>query len=273
MKLPFSLPSKKEKPEYFLALVLRNEQVSAVIFEVLSGKIKVIVKHKEYFKNSIEEASVEEMLETFDKTISAVESSLPQSIETIKTIFGIKESWTEDNKIKKDYLLKLKKICDELGLAPIGFIVIFEAIAHLLQKEEGAPVTIILAEVGEKIISVALIRGGKIIEIRSSQILENPAVTVDTILKHFTSIEVLPARIIVFDGNEDRSQEFINHRWSKTLPFLHLPQVSTLPPEFDSRAVLFGAATQMGFELLEETQGEEIERIDTDKKKVAQQNE
>jgi len=273
MKLLFSLLSKKEKPEYFLALVLRNEQVNAVIFEVLSGKIKVIGKHKEYFNNSIEETSAEEMLETFDKAISAVESSLPKSIETIKTIFGIKESWTEDNKIKKDYLLKLKKICDELGLVPIGFIIIFEAIAHLLQKEEGAPVTIILAEIGEKIISVALIRGGKIIEIRSSQMLETPAVTVDTILKHFTSVEVLPARIVVFDGDEDRSQEFINHRWSKTLPFLHLPQVSTLPPEFDARAILFGAATQMGFEVLEETPSKEIEKIDTSKRAVTKEGE
>ena len=68
----------------------------------------------------------------------------------------------------------------------------------------------------------------------------------------------MPARIVVFDGAEDQSQEFINHRWSKSLPFLHLPQVTTLPSEFDAKAVLFGAATQMGFEVLEELPSDEI---------------
>ncbi|MBI2031467.1 MAG: baseplate J/gp47 family protein [Candidatus Levybacteria bacterium] len=269
MKLPFALPKQKEKPEYFLALVLRNELVNAVVFEVLAGKIKVVGQHKEQFDNLIEETPLEELLQKTDKAISTIESSLSESVETIKTIFGIKESWTEDNKIKKDYLLKLKRVSDELGLAPIGFIIIFEAIAHLIQKEEGAPATLILVETGKKIVSVALIRGGKITEIRSSEPLENIPLTVDTILKHFTSIEVLPARIVVFDGDEDRSQEFINHRWSKTLPFLHLPQVSTLSPEFDARALVFGAATQMGFEVLgdltQEKTEEEIKPLESEK--------
>ncbi|MEM4271208.1 MAG: hypothetical protein QXO70_03900, partial [Candidatus Pacearchaeota archaeon] len=218
MKLPFSLPKQKEKPEYFLALVLRNELVNAVIFEVLAGKVKVIGQHKEYFSNLIEDIPPEELLDKIDKSITTIESSLPQPLETIKTIFGIKENWVEDNKIKKDYLIKLKNISDKLSLAPIGFIIIFEAIAHLIQKEEGAPATLILVETGKKIVSVALIRAGKIIEVRSSQPLENIPATVDTILKHFTSAEVLPARIVIFDGDEDKTQEFINHRWSKTLP-------------------------------------------------------
>jgi len=260
MKLPFSLSKQKEKPEYYLALSLRNELVNAVIFEVLAGKIRVIGQHKEEFENLIEETPLDELLQKIDKAVSAIESALPESLETIKTIFGIKESWTEDNKIKKDYLLKLKKISNELGLTPIGFIIIFEAIAHLIQKEEGAPPTLILVETGKKIVSVALIRGGKIIEIRSSKPLESIALTVDTILKHFTSVEILPPRIVLFDDGEDRTQEFINHRWSKILPFLHLPQVSSLSPEFDAKALVFGAATQMGLEILDNLPETETEK-------------
>ena len=67
----------------------------------------------------------------------------------MKTIFGVKGSWVDESKINPEKLAKLKKISDELGLIPIGFLVIFEAIAFLLEKEEGAPVTTILAETGK----------------------------------------------------------------------------------------------------------------------------
>src|SRR3989344_5446373 len=249
LSLPFL--EKRQNKEYFLALVLRNEKVNAVFFEESGGKVSVLGKHSEYFENSIEQASLDELLDVLDKAISTAEQSLPENIETVKTIFGVKGTWVENNKIKKEYLIKLKKISDELGLVPIGFLVVFEAIAHLLQKEEGAPVTTILIEAGEKYISVANIRAGRIVESKTSEILESPTQTVDNLLKHFSSSEILPARIIIFNGDEDESQEFINHRWSKSLPFLHLPQVTTLPSEFDGRAILYGAAQQMGFDVFE----------------------
>ncbi len=62
----------------------------------------------------------------------------------------------------------------------------------------------------------------------------------------------MPARIILYDGKnvEQLSQSFIGHSWSKSLPFLHVPQITVLPHGFDGKAVAFGAAAQMGFELL-----------------------
>lgn len=251
MKLT-SLPffKKKNPLSYFLVLVLREEKASAVIFEELEGKIRVIGQHSEYFQKPIEKTTIDEMLEVLDKAISSAESSLPKNIETQKTIFGLIESWVENDKIKKEYLLKLKKVSDELGLTPIGFLIIPQAISHLLQKEEGAPLSAILTELGNKSITVSLIRAGRIIETKSSEIHESLPYTLDTLLKHFQASEILPSRIILFDGEKDLSQEFISHTWSKSLPFLHLPQIATLPPNFDARAVLFGAATQMGFEVL-----------------------
>lgn len=250
LTLPFG---KNNKKEFFLALVLRNEKINAVFFEESEGKVHVLAKHSEKFEHSIEEATENELLSTADKAISQAEQSLPEKLETVKTIFGVKGSWVEENKIKKDYLAKLKKISDELGLIPIGFLVIFEAIAYLLEKEEGAPVTTILVEIGEKFVSAGLIKAGKIKEFKTSEIVESPAKTLDNILKHFTSADVLPQRIIILSGDEDESQEFINHTWSKSIPFIHLPQVTTLPSEFDARAILSGAAAQLGFEVLDET--------------------
>lgn len=252
MNLPFIKKfNKKVVPQYFLVLVLRDEKVNAVIFEEIEGSGRIVGQKEEYFSSSIDDASQDEFLQTLDKAISSAESSLPENIQTQKTIFGVKESWTDQDQIKKEYLAKLKKASEELGLTPIGFLVITQAISHLLQKEEGAPISAILTEVNKNNVTVTLIRAGKIVETKSSEIHETIPFTVDTILKHFDIPEILPSRIIIFNGQEDLSQEFIGHTWSKSLPFLHFPQVTSLPEGFDAKAVLFGAATQMGFEVLQ----------------------
>ncbi len=247
--LPFL--EKKEKSEYYLSLILRNEKVKAVVFEKIGTTIKYLNDSEEEFTNTIEDCSSEEFLNVLDRAITAAEEVLPKDIETHKTIFGLKESWVEDNKIKKEYLEKLKKAGDELSLDPIGFLVFTESVVNLIQKDEGAPVTAILVDVGKKYLSVSLIRAGKIMEVRSSEIHESVAHTVDTVLKHFQIPEVMPARIIIMDSEEDElTQEFINHRWSKSLPFLHIPQILSLPGDSDIKAVLLGAATQMGTQLV-----------------------
>ncbi|MDZ4228451.1 MAG: baseplate J/gp47 family protein, partial [Candidatus Levybacteria bacterium] len=267
MNLPFIKKFKKEiPPSYFLVLVLRDEKVNAVIFQEIEGIVKIIGQKEEHFLTSIDDVPFEEFLETLDKAISHAESSLPRDIQTQKTIFGVKDSWTENDQIKKEHLAKLKKTSEELDLVPIGFLVISQAISHLLHKEEGAPISAILAEVNKKSVTVTLVRAGKTIETKSSEIHESIPFTVDTLLKHFNVPEILPSRIIIFNGKEDLSQEFISHTWSKSLPFLHLPQITNLPHGFDAKAVLFGAATQMGFEVLRKDIPKEPHAIASDDK-------
>ncbi len=264
MNLPFLKKFRKEiLPSYFLVLVLRDEKVNAVVFEELEGKIQIVGQQEEHCPASIDGVSSEDFLQTLDKAISQAESTLPENIQTQKTIFGVKESWTENDQIKRDHLAKLKKASEELGLIPIGFLVNSQAIAHLLQKEEGAPVSAVLVEVNKKTLTVTLIRAGKTIETKSSQIHETIPFTVDTLLKHFNIPEILPSRIIIFNGKEDLSQEFITHTWSKSLPFLHIPQITNLPAGFDAKAVLSGAAIQMGFAITEGTEksAENTEKI------------
>lgn len=262
MKLPFF--GKKEKKEYFLSLLLREEKITAAIFEESTGKAHVISKHEEQIDN-LETIPYEQFLELLDKIISIAESNLPETIEVQKTIFGVKENWVEGEKIKKEYLLRLKRVSDALGLTPIGFLVIHEAVAHLLQLEEGAPVSGILVEIEKNSLSISLLRAGRIIETKRTKIEEDIAKITDRLLHHFTNYEVLPSRIIVLsDRNEHESlsQAFIGHTWSKSLPFLHVPQITILPESFDSKAVIYGAATQMGFEILQETTPEIKEKAE-----------
>lgn len=251
MKLPIPtlLTKKKSSSQHYLSLMLRDEKVAAIIIEELNGKIKIIGRHEESLATPLEEFAYEELLNVLDRTISRAEDTLPPNIETEKTVFGVKESWVEDKKIKKEYLSKLKKICDELSLSPIGFMVISEAISHLLQKEEGAPLSAILAEIGKGHVTLSLFRAGKMIENYTGPMEASISKTVDTLLHHFT-VDVLPSRIILSGGEEDEtlSQEFIAHHWSKSIPFLHVPQISVLPLGFDGKAMVYGAAEQMGLE-------------------------
>ncbi len=253
LSIPF-VNSKSESSIYYLVLLLTSEKTSAVILEESQGKIKIINRQVQTFANSVEELSIEELIETIDRAISQAVEVMPADIEIRKTVFGVKADWVEEEtkKIKKIYLQKLKKVCDSLELTPIGFVVVKEAITNLMQQEEGAPLSAIFVELGGKIVTLTLLRGGKNVQILDGPVGDNYADSVDALLKHFT-IEVLPARIILFDSeiSSELVQKFIGHQWSKSLPFLHMPQISVLPAGFDARAVAAGLATQMGFEMLD----------------------
>ncbi|HWY80130.1 MAG TPA: hypothetical protein VNW29_07270 [Candidatus Sulfotelmatobacter sp.] len=255
MKLPIPfLQSKKEESDYYLALILTDEKAGAVILKTEEDILKKINTHEAFFPDSLEDLSVDELISSVDKAISRAEEILPSDIQTHQTVFGVKNTWVdpETKKIKKDYLEKLKKVCNALDLTPIGFMVTTEAITHLMQEEEGAPVSAIFAEVNKNEVALSLLRGGKVIESVSSPHLESTPVTVDKLLGHFT-VPVLPARIIIFQSKPDErtSQAFIVHHWSNHLPFMHVPQVTVLPTAFDMRSVMSGAATQMGFKVNE----------------------
>ncbi len=261
MKLPLPNLSKKTQAEYYLALILRNERATSVLFSKNGNTIKYLGHGEEDFANTIEDATTEQFLEVLDKSITQAETVLPDNIETRKTIFGLKDSWIENNKIKKENLEKLKKASDELSLEPIGFLVSAESIVNLLQKDEGAPVTAVLVEMGQKFITVSLIKSGRIVESKSSEIHQSAPFTVDTLLKHFQSSDVIPARVIIYgDDEEEVTQEFIGHPWSKTLPFLHLPQITSLPKDGPIKAMLLGAATQMGAELIYDSQSVDFDQ-------------
>jgi hypothetical protein len=278
MKLPLKFLEKKEKAEYFLSLVLGHEKTTAVIFEKIGSAIKYVSSDEENFKDNIETASENEFLDCLDKVITTAETALPESIETHKTLFGLKDNWIEEDKIKKEYLEKLKKASDELTLEPIGFLAFSESLVNLIQKEEGAPLTAILASIGNKYLTIFWVKGGKIIENKLSEIHESASYTVDALMKHFQNGGNLPTKIILLNSDEDElTQEFIGHQWSKSLSFLHIPQIESLPKDATAKAMLLGAATQMGTQLIydhsqafEENQIPEKENI-TDGKEILEE--
>ena len=231
---------------------MRDEEIQAVVFEQIAGRMQVIGVGKENLSTSVEMLSDNDLLDAADKAISTAEESLPEGIQTHRTIFGVKESWVEDSHISQSYLDKLKQLSKALDLQPIGFLVFPEAIAHLLQKEEGAPVSGILVDSGREKVTITLLRAGRIIQTREVNLGTSLTETVEKALHTFTDVEILPSRIVLFDnGDKTTEASFLKHHWSKSLPFLHVPQIVTLSRDFDTRAILFGTATQMGFDAVD----------------------
>ena len=258
MKLPFSLFNKKKSSaDYYLGLILSDEKASAIVLHVSEGTIKTVNTHEEHFTKQLEDIPLDELINIVDRTVSTAEDILPPNVQTNNTIFGVKESWldTESKKIKKEYLEKLKKVCNSLDLSPLGFMVTTEALVHLVQDEEGAPLSAIMAEISHKTVTLKLLRGGKVIETVSHAHLDSAPATADKLMSHFT-VPVLPARIVLYQTKVDErtSHAFSTHQWSKSLPFLHIPQITVLPEKFDMRSVLFGAAKQMGLTVSETDQ-------------------
>lgn len=274
MKFP-NLPfSKKEKSEFFLSLIFETDKLEAHIFEKIGNTMRPVVSTEEPFSETLETAGFEEILDVADKVITQTEDEAKLGDEVNKTIFGLKDSWVTDNKIKKENLEILKKLCDSLGLTPVGFLTIPEAVVSLLQKEEGAPPSVILVDVSKNQIGLSLVKAGKVIESKTSEIHQSPVFTVDTLLKHFETMEILPSRVILLNEDEDLVQEFLNHQWSKSLPFLHLPQTTNLPAGFLGRAFVLGVAKQFNADIVEEKEpirekeAEEIQSIEQEEEPI-----
>ncbi len=257
MKLPFF--EKKPKVEYFLSLVLRDDKINVFVFEQTGAVIKIVNSQEESFSDSLDKTSYEDLLDASDKVISQAEDELDLPIEIQKTIFGLKDTWVKDAKIKPEYLETLKKLSDSLGLVPVGFLTISEAVVSLLQKEEGAPPSAILCDVGKNTVTVSSVRAGKVIEVKTAEVHQTPVFTVDTLLKHFEIVEILPAKVVLLNEDEELVQEFISHQWSKSLPFLHLPQIVSLESGSIGKAFVIGLANQTGAQVLTEFETETVE--------------
>src|SRR5258706_593782 len=146
----------------------------------------------------------------------------------------------------KNYFLALLLRDDNISA------VVFEEITHLLQKEEGAPISAVLIDVGTQHATATLLRAGRVVETKETILGESIPSTIDDLLKTFDSSDILPSRILLFNvgGSSKLAQQFISHQWSKSLPFLHVPQITLLETDFE--AEYFGFST--GRDVLQNTE-------------------
>lgn len=253
MNLPFLKHTEPQK-NFFLSLLYKPYKVSAILFEEINSKLFILATSDQESSKNADELTAEELLNLSDRVITNVEPSLPEGASVEKTIFSVPYEWVSDGKITQEYLDKLKKVCQDLGLVPVGYLISIEAIISHLEHKEGAPVSAIFVEVAVKRIIIYLVRAGKILEVHSGEIEKGVLPTVESLFKQIDVVDVLPSRIILLDykNASTMQQDFLSHTW-KDIPFLHLPQVLVLEKGFEDEAAVNGVAIQMDLEVLHDS--------------------
>lgn len=269
----------KERKLYW-ALVVESDWVQAGIWEIVSDKAEVI---------SISPPAAWEMdselIGAADTALSAAIQNLPEDVaEPVKTVFGVPPTWVVKGEIKEEYLEKIKNICTELSLDPAGFVVIPEAIAHLVKSEEGAPLNSVVIGLGGENLEIAVFRLGSLVGMSTVARSISVADDVSEGLSRFSTEEPLPSRFIIYDGKEGELEEvrqsLMNAQWEEyeKIKFLHTPKIEILSPERKVTATALAGASEMGqvsAVLMKDKKqppqgtGEEIENVTTPEKPMA----
>lgn len=241
------LPSRRNQvqPEFYFGLNIKNGLVTGSVWGIVGNKVRIIsfVDHKFHSSGDLSENS--------EALVEASNIALDQALadfqpEPEKILFGVPDSWLQDEELKAKYAQVLKKLTKELDVIPLAYVSTTHAICHFLQRQEGAPVTTILVEVGDPL-TVSVVKASKVLGTKEVVRGESLARDIEKALLSFADIEVLPAKIVIFGkGDMDRLKEdMISFNWMNQLPFLHIPKIESLEENIGIKALSFAGASEM----------------------------
>ncbi|MBI2011344.1 hypothetical protein HYS91_01115 [Candidatus Daviesbacteria bacterium] len=238
-KLPFFSPKSSEN-EYFFALNIDQTQVQASLWSLENNQLKLV----NIALANIEDGKLIEAANlSLDETLGALE------IEPSKILFGVPDSWLQDDNLKEEHLKTIKDLVKELDLSPMAYVSSAHAISHLLQKIQGVPLTAILVNISDPLI-ITIVKAGKIIGSESVRRSDNLAKDIEKGLLTFSEVEVLPSKILLFGptgsvNGEKLKDDLLSFPWMSNLPFLHLPKVDILDQKVTIAAVSFAGASEL----------------------------
>lgn len=247
MNLKDFLTSRDKPSELFWSVVVEPGWVQAGIWYISESVAEVI---------SIGPGAAweidEELVGATDAALSsAVQKLSEEHTEPTKTVFGVPSAWVKGGQINEEYLTKIKKLCTELSLNPVGFVVISEAIAHLYKSEEGAPLNAIILGLGKEFLEVSVFKLGVLVG--STSVSRSVSLTEDVTegLSRFEGASPLPSRFIVFDGKEGELGEakelLMQNQWDEgKFRFLHTPKAEVLTSDRKVLATALAGAAEIG---------------------------
>ncbi len=245
MQLPSILTklTKGNKPkEYMFALLLSADHVGAALWVLKNETVDIIGKATVPYRGEWDE-----IVAAADRALSDAAESVPNDIRVDRVVFGLPHDYVENEKIKKEHLDGLKRLSQELSLAPAGFVVIPEAIAFFLGREEGSQPTVILVGVEKASIIVSLFKVGKLEGVVTVPRTDTITKDLEEALNAFPEVEVMPSKILLYDGEKTLTrlkEELLNHPWHAKASFLHFPKIDILPQDVTLKAVAVAGASE-----------------------------
>ena len=249
MDLKSFLPKPKDKlqQKHYWALVIEPNWVQAGIWKIEDGKAKII-----FSSNPSAWELDEELINACDASLSAAIQGLPEDeTEPSEAVFGVSASWVDGGEIKPEHLEKIKKVCSELSLTPVGFVVLPEALAHYIKSEEGSGISAVVIGVYKENLEVSLFSLGNLMGTthvaRSVSIAEDVAEG----LSRFSDVDNLFSRFVLYDGKEgeleNARQELIKVNWEDypNIKLLHTPKIEIIDHNKKIQAVSLAGASEM----------------------------
>ncbi len=237
--LPFG--KKEEVSEYFFALNIGAETLTAALWRIHNKELQIISVAEERYKSLSEISSVcDKLLDT----VIGVKNIDPQKI-----LFGVPDSWLQEENLKEEYLKLLRSLVKEFELTPLAYVAASHAVVHLQEKKEGIPTTAIYIDVETNNLSVTVVRAGKIDGTKSVRRGDDLGVDVEKALMQFQSVETLPSKFYVFGKNRERLEKekgkLLSFPWMSRLSFLHLPKIEILDNGVAIASVCYAGASEL----------------------------
>ncbi len=250
MKLsnPFQrlLHQREVEKDMYLSLVISHMSVSGCVWSLDPEKKLDILGCEQ---QDTHDATWEERIEVTDAIISKLQD-IPGVHKLQNTVFGfVPEFLTDSGELVKTVRPDLKRMTQALGLKPVGFVPIETAIVFQLKNEEGVPPSIILLYVTEDTIELSLYRVGAFMGKRVVPISEFIVEDVETAIKSFSDMEVLPSRILLYGDSKEYLEkiksQLLTYQWTTRANFLHYPTIDTTSLSDLSRAVALAGASEL----------------------------
>jgi len=264
LKTIFSKTKKKAEVSYVLGLVFLEKEVKCALIREENGRREMVGVAKADYEGDWDKALV-----AVDRVLSKVSGAVADE-KIDEVILGVPSFWTVKGKILKEYLAKLRKICDELSLRPIGFVTVVESLVFWLQKKEGIPLTsIILGFLGERV-EVSKVLAGKIEKTRVVK-KEKDMVLGELVGEEFLKLKgngVLSTRIILYGDEEDLTgirEDLISYPWVDKKIFMHFPKIEISEENADLSGLISSAGIKLTDEEFKEEKIEEKEAVVADK--------
>ena len=253
MNLKNFLVNRDKPPELYWSLVIETGWAQAGIWYIGESVAEVI---------SISPPAAweteDELTGAVDAALSSAVAKLPENYqEPSKTVFGVPSAWIKGGEISDEYLARIKDICTDLSLNPVGFVVLPEAIAHLYKSEEGSPLSAIILGLGKEFLEISVFKLGNLVG--TSQVARSVSLIEDVTegLSRFGDSAPLPSRFIVYDGKDaeltEAKETLVQETWQDSsngdvinVKFLHAPKVEILSSDRKVLATSLAGANEIG---------------------------
>ncbi|MFH0750110.1 MAG: hypothetical protein V1917_04345 [Candidatus Gottesmanbacteria bacterium] len=243
--------------ELYLSLTVFHKHIAGCVWSIGQDEVLDVAafEHAESL-----DTSWGKRIEAADEVLSKLQD-VRQTTDIHKTVLGFApEFLTKEGNVAASIRPDLKRMTTMLELQPVGFVGIETAIIFQIKHEEGVPPSVILLHVAGSEMEVSLYRVGTCVGTRSIKVSEYIVEDVETAIKSFPDIEILPSRMILYGaGKEDLESikaQLLTHQWTSRANFLHYPTIDVFQLDDVSHAVALAGASELTATFIEEKRDE-----------------